>query len=98
MHAVGTKRKRLPRWLGWSTVISLFIAVGGIGGGDPGWAIVGVFAALWFVVSMAFYIWVGTWESGKSCPECAETVRPAAKVCKHCGHAFGDPGTERVSL
>ena len=25
---------------------------------------------------------------GKTCPECAETVRYGAAVCKHCGHDF----------
>lgn len=24
----------------------------------------------------------------KTCPDCAETVRGAALVCKHCGHRF----------
>lgn len=24
----------------------------------------------------------------KVCPECDELVRPAARVCKHCGHEF----------
>lgn len=24
----------------------------------------------------------------KTCPECAETVRAAAKVCRYCGHSF----------
>lgn len=26
------------------------------------------------------------------CPDCAETVLAAAKVCKHCGHRFAPPG------
>lgn len=25
----------------------------------------------------------------KACPECAETVRIDAKLCRHCGHRFG---------
>ena len=25
----------------------------------------------------------------KTCPDCAETVLEAARVCKHCGHEFG---------
>jgi hypothetical protein len=24
----------------------------------------------------------------RRCPDCAETVQPAARVCKHCGHRF----------
>lgn len=27
----------------------------------------------------------------KRCPDCAETVLAAARVCKHCGHRFEDP-------
>lgn len=27
----------------------------------------------------------------KICPRCAETVKAAAAVCKHCGHEFGTP-------
>lgn len=25
----------------------------------------------------------------KACPDCAEQVQTAAKVCRHCGHRFG---------
>jgi len=25
----------------------------------------------------------------KTCPDCAETVLAAARVCKHCGYRFG---------
>lgn|GEM_PF-1021026 len=27
----------------------------------------------------------------KTCPRCAESVKPQAQVCKHCGHEFGSP-------
>ncbi len=31
--------------------------------------------------------------TGASCPECAEPVQAAAKVCKHCGHRLADGET-----
>ena len=27
----------------------------------------------------------------KVCPECAESVQPAARICRFCGHAFAPP-------
>jgi hypothetical protein len=27
----------------------------------------------------------------KDCPACQESVKPDAKVCKHCGHKFAPP-------
>jgi Uncharacterised protein family UPF0547 len=31
--------------------------------------------------------------ASKTCPDCAEQVKPAANVCRHCGHRF-DSGEE----
>jgi hypothetical protein len=31
----------------------------------------------------------------KNCPECAETVLAAARVCKHCGHRFAPPTADQ---
>ena len=37
-------------------------------------------------------------EDEKVCPRCAETVKAAALVCKHCGYEFGAPVTSEKSL
>lgn len=37
-------------------------------------------------------------DSGKKCPECAETVKLSAKVCKHCGHKLEDEHRKRLEL
>lgn len=32
--------------------------------------------------------WIRSPDSLKSCPQCAEKVKAAAKVCRFCGHQF----------
>jgi len=32
----------------------------------------------------------------KVCPDCAETILAAAKVCKHCGVRFNEPTEPRI--
>jgi Uncharacterised protein family UPF0547 len=34
--------------------------------------------------------------STKACPMCAETVMVAARICRYCGHQFGEPSHEPV--
>jgi hypothetical protein len=31
-------------------------------------------------------------EDTKTCPDCAETIKAAAKVCRYCGYRFDQPG------
>lgn len=34
----------------------------------------------------------------KTCPKCAESVKSAAAVCKHCGHDFAEPANATVEV
>ncbi|WP_367314451.1 zinc ribbon domain-containing protein [Burkholderia gladioli] len=35
-------------------------------------------------------------EDEKQCPQCAESVKYAAKVCRFCGHQFGDSSRQAL--
>jgi peptidoglycan/LPS O-acetylase OafA/YrhL len=52
-----------------------------------------LFLVIIFIVGIIGY---NQWEeqrrpARKACPECANTVLEAAKVCEHCGHRFAPP-------
>ncbi|MGD0714680.1 MAG: zinc ribbon domain-containing protein [Gaiellaceae bacterium] len=34
---------------------------------------------------------LGAAPANKTCPDCAETVKAAARVCRFCGHRFDEP-------
>lgn len=48
---------------------------------------------LWFIIAVlispliAGIIVMSIGESGKTCPQCAETVKHKAKVCRYCGYS-----------
>jgi hypothetical protein len=49
-------------------------------------AAVAILGGMWLIAT--YYVWAGAQDgpSGrKVCPECAEAVQAAARVCKHCG-------------
>lgn len=58
----------------------------------------------WFILALvispliAGILVLALGSSGKACPQCAEKVQPAAKVCKHCGHQFGAPKPSPADL
>jgi hypothetical protein len=73
--------ERLPSWARHPSTRSLVIV----------W-VVAPFTLLYplaIYVSWRFY--VERREQSKNCPRCAEKVKVAALVCRHCGHAFDAP-------
>lgn len=52
------------------------------GRGVAGWAL-GC-----FLLPVAVFVLIFLPATGAVCPACAENVKAAARVCKHCGHQF----------
>ncbi|WP_342163078.1 superinfection immunity protein [Methylobacterium sp. SD21] len=50
-----------------------------------GWTFVG-----WAVALVWVYVKPSTGRGTKPCPRCAERVKDAALVCRHCGYEFKD--------
>lgn len=63
--------------------------------GDHAW--VASFQFFWWAAAIAWLVGalvvggvlIAMGSNKKSCPKCAERVKEAASVCKHCGHQFG---------
>jgi rRNA maturation endonuclease Nob1 len=63
---------------------------------DAAWSWVAGSLLLWIVV-FPLYVWSRTRPGPqKRCPACAEPVRLAANLCKHCGHRFDTRSVDRV--
>ena len=60
-------------------------------GGFNGWTVVGLAAAAFGCVLAS--VSARAWSAGahKTCPECAESVRAAARMCRFCGYRFVSP-------
>lgn len=59
-----------------------------------GWLLVSFFTSP--LIGIVALLLAGT--NGKKCPECAETIKLDAKVCKHCGYKFQDDRRQRLDL
>lgn len=68
---------------------------------DPGhWSFLVVGPVAFALGLMVAIVWVAVQvrndrRARRSCPDCAETIRSAARVCRHCGYRFAPP-PERV--
>jgi len=47
-----------------------------------------LFGAALFIIALPFALLLED-KTAKACPKCAETIKRAATVCRHCGHSFG---------
>jgi len=75
------------QWGGGQFVIALLLCLIGIG----------IFVLIYMLVVKPDDILTVTYEQRaaaaqeKTCPRCAEEVKAAALVCRHCGHEFAEP-------
>ena len=81
-----TKLESALTFGGESVVVNGSPAVGLYAAGAAG--LVAAFAGLILAGHVADS-YQGAQRETKTCPDCAETVLAAARVCKHCGHEFG---------
>lgn len=80
-----TKLESVLSFAGESVVVDGSPAVGLYAAGAAGG--LAMFAGL-VLAGHVFSSYEGVQRKTKTCPDCAETVLAAARVCKHCGHEF----------
>jgi Uncharacterised protein family UPF0547 len=80
-----TKLESVGSIAGESVVVHGSPAIGIYASGAAG--LIAMFAGL-ILAGHVFDSYKGAERLTKSCPDCAETVMAAARVCKHCGHQF----------
>lgn len=71
--------ERLPAWIRQPSVLGLVVA----------WVIgVGTVVGYVLAIYMSWRFYVTRRDEAKVCPRCAERIKAAALVCRHCGHDF----------
>lgn len=64
---------------------------------DSAWSWFASCVLLW-IVAFPAYLWSRSRPAPeKNCPDCAERVNAAARVCRYCHHSFAAPAGEPVS-
>lgn len=83
------------------SLMALWLVVGGIVGAAIGWSKNAVLSSAVIGAALGPIGWIVAVVSGgnlKKCSQCAESVKPEAIICKHCGSRFADGGKPKSSI